>query len=93
MTDAELKKLCKAESSVDNIERTASGRHTSFLYHGNIRELLGFLVDQDITNVNITEPSLEEIFMNYYDTKQAGADVNDMNMSGGVNKKSAGEVK
>ncbi|MBR1674238.1 MAG: ABC transporter ATP-binding protein [Eubacterium sp.] len=93
VTDAELKKLCKAESSVDNIERTASGRHTSFLYHGNIRELLGFLVDQDITNVNITEPSLEEIFMNYYDTKQAGADVNDMNMSGGVNKKSAGEVK
>ncbi|SEG31449.1 ABC-2 type transport system ATP-binding protein [Eubacterium ruminantium] len=71
ISNSDIEQLkCKAEA-IDNVERTASGKHTSFLYHGDIKELLRFLIDQDIRNVNITEPSLEEIFMNYYDTKQA----------------------
>ena len=72
VTDSDIERLRKAAEAVDNVERTASGKHTSFLYHGDIKKLLGFLIDQNIRNVNITEPSLEEIFMNYYDTKQTG---------------------
>ena len=70
VTDSDIERLCKVAEAVDNVERTASGKHTSFLYHGDIKGLLGFLIEQDIRNVNITEPSLEEIFMNYYDTKE-----------------------
>ena len=61
--------LNQLQGVADHIEKTPSGNHTSFLYHGDIKALLGFLAEQDIRNVNITEPSLEEIFMNYYDTK------------------------
>jgi ABC-2 type transport system ATP-binding protein len=40
---------------------------TSFLYKGDVKLLLKKLADSDLSNVNITEPSLEEIFMNYYE--------------------------
>lgn len=39
---------------------------SSFLYSGNIRELLSALAASDITDVTIAEPDLEEIFMHYY---------------------------
>lgn len=40
---------------------------TSFLYKGDVRLLLKKLAESNLSNVNITEPSLEEIFMNYYE--------------------------
>ncbi|MCR5702345.1 MAG: ABC transporter ATP-binding protein [Lachnospiraceae bacterium] len=40
---------------------------TSFLYKGDVKLLLKKLADSNLSNVNITEPSLEEIFMNYYE--------------------------
>lgn len=43
------------------------GNSTSFLFKGDIRELLKTLADCKLQNVNITEPTLEEIFMNYYE--------------------------
>ncbi len=39
---------------------------TSFLYTGNIKTLLKLMSESDIKDLTITEPSLEEIFMNYY---------------------------
>ena len=39
-----------------------------FLYTGDIRELLKELAEKEINDISITEPSLEEIFMNYYKT-------------------------
>jgi len=42
------------------------GNSTSFLFKGDISELLKTLADCKLRNVNITEPTLEEIFMNYY---------------------------
>ncbi|MBR6223253.1 MAG: ABC transporter ATP-binding protein [Lachnospiraceae bacterium] len=46
--------------------RTEEGT-TSFLYKGDLKPLLRSLSESNIDNVNITEPSLEEIFMNYYE--------------------------
>lgn len=43
------------------------GNSTSFLFKGDISELLKTLADCRLRNVNITEPTLEEIFMNYYE--------------------------
>lgn len=41
-----------------------------YLYTGDIQKLLDTLAGQHIRNINIVEPSLEEIFMDYYKTEQ-----------------------
>ncbi|WP_419954920.1 ABC transporter ATP-binding protein [Neobacillus niacini] len=41
--------------------------HTSFLFKGNINEVMRKIADVDITNLWIEEPDLEEIFMHYYE--------------------------
>ncbi len=38
----------------------------SFLFSGEVRGLLSTLSGLDITDLNITDPELDEIFMNYY---------------------------
>jgi ABC-2 type transport system ATP-binding protein len=38
----------------------------SFLFSRDVRELLRALSSLDITDVNITDPELDEVFMNYY---------------------------
>lgn len=38
----------------------------SFLFKGNLKEILSKLVTMDLINLLIEEPSLEEIFMHYY---------------------------
>lgn len=39
----------------------------SFLYNGNIKDLLGIANNLPIYDLTITEPDLEEIFMHYYE--------------------------
>lgn len=39
---------------------------TTFLYSGDVKELLSALASMDISDVSITDPELDEIFMNYY---------------------------
>jgi len=41
--------------------------HISFLYKGNLNELLSVIGQHKLENVNISEPSLEEIFLHYYE--------------------------
>jgi len=43
-----------------------SGRTLQFMYSGDINELILKLRDKKITDMTIEEPSLEEIFMHYY---------------------------
>lgn len=43
-----------------------SGRTVKFLYSGDINRLLSTLSNRNITDMTIEEPSLEEIFMHYY---------------------------
>nr|MCR4838832.1 hypothetical protein [Eubacterium sp.] len=42
-------------------------KYASFLYSGNISRLLKLLADEKLWDVSITEPTMEEIFMNYYE--------------------------
>ena len=39
---------------------------TTFLYSGDVKELLMALSAMDISDISITDPELDEIFMNYY---------------------------
>ena len=45
---------------------TVDGAHASFLYEGSCNELVGLLSRIDLLDVEIVEPSLEEVFMHYY---------------------------
>lgn len=40
---------------------------TSFLYGGDIKSLLRILSDSNLTDLSISEPDLEEIFLHYYE--------------------------
>jgi ABC-2 type transport system ATP-binding protein len=44
----------------------AHEQKASFLFNGNVHLLLQDLLQQTLTNIDITDPSLEEIFMHYY---------------------------
>lgn len=57
---SELPKL----NGTGNVE--FDGDTVKFLYSGEPRELLNALAPLPITDINITEPDLEEIFMHYY---------------------------
>ncbi|MFS0774584.1 ABC transporter ATP-binding protein [Neobacillus sp. 3P2-tot-E-2] len=41
--------------------------HTSFLFKGNINDVMKKIADIEITNLWIEEPDLEEIFIHYYE--------------------------
>jgi len=58
----------KGNFSITGIESmiTGSGNILSFMYSGDINELVGMLARRSIVNLTIEEPSLEEIFMHYY---------------------------
>jgi ABC-2 type transport system ATP-binding protein len=43
-----------------------SGRSVRFLYSGEINQLLSVLSSRNIADMTAEEPSLEEIFMHYY---------------------------
>ena len=51
---------------IESVISTGSGTGSSFMYSGEIHELITFLSGKTITDLTIEEPSLEEIFMHYY---------------------------
>ena len=52
----------------DGPHASTTGTSTlSFLYNGDIQMLLSALAQEKIKDITITEPSLEEIFMHYYE--------------------------
>lgn len=46
---------------------TQGANSASFLYSGEIHDLLARLADGNVTDVSISEPDLEEIFLHYYE--------------------------
>jgi len=50
---------------VTNLERENGGVH--FFYKGDINTMTRLISEQPVTDVTIEEPSLEEIFMHYYE--------------------------
>ena len=57
-----------AVMEIPGIEDTplVTGRTVKFLYSGDISRLLSALSTMNITDMTVEEPSLEEIFMHYY---------------------------
>ena len=53
---------------VQNLEIT--DHHISFLYSGNINNILQKLAQLELTNLWIEEPDLEEIFLHYYEKEK-----------------------
>lgn len=66
------KSIDKKEFEMDGvISMKLENDALSFLFSGDINNLLKILVNKHIENITIEEPSLEEIFMHYYkDTKR-----------------------
>ncbi len=54
---------------VSNYKQT--GRQTRFLYSGNVNELVRYLAKTGLEKITIEEPTLEEVFMHYYEKKEA----------------------
>lgn len=52
--------------AIHSLEQTKDT--ASFLYSGDIRQLLKMLSEGEITDLSISEPDLEEIFMHYYES-------------------------
>lgn len=48
----------------------SAGRSVQFLYNGAINDLIRKLAETGVDNLWIEEPSLEEIFMHYYEKRQ-----------------------
>ena len=58
----------QALKAIPGITMTESaGSGISFFYNGDLKRILGFLSSVDLKDLSVTEPSLEEIFMNYYE--------------------------
>ena len=58
------------ETSVKNVKVTADGKHEEYLYKGDINELISSLSGKRLENLSIEDPSLEDMFMHYYDQGQ-----------------------
>jgi ABC-type multidrug transport system, ATPase component len=55
-------------TAIDKSDAANSNSVTfSFFYNGDLKPLLNILAAEDMKDITITEPSLEEIFMNYYE--------------------------
>ena len=55
------------ETNIDIPNTNDNVRAISFLYGGKINDLVVFLTDFNILDLNVTEPDLEDIFMHYYE--------------------------
>ena len=64
-TKEDIKKDFFEQGGISNFE--IDGRKSSFLFKGNIDHIMKKLSNMEILNIWIEEPSLEEIFMHYYD--------------------------
>lgn len=67
-TKEELKKDFFDLGGVSNLE--AKDKKVSFLFKGNISLMMKKLSEVEIRNILIEEPSLEEIFMHYYEKEE-----------------------
>ena len=49
------------------VDLRVNNKHLSFMYDGNINELIKYLSKYNIENISIEEPDLDEIFMHFYE--------------------------
>ena len=53
-------------TSSKQVTAVIDGQRSDFLYTGDMNSLIRELADKDVTELDITDPSIEEIFMGYY---------------------------
>lgn len=58
------------KTSVKNVKLTADGKQEDFVFKGDINELITSLGNRKIENLTIEEPSLEDMFMHFYEDKE-----------------------
>lgn len=56
-----------SQSNVKRVEFTTPQGTESFLYRGEVRGLLAQLSEKELLDLTITEPSLDEVVMHYYE--------------------------
>ncbi len=56
-----------AQSNVKKVELTTPQGAESFLYRGEVKELITQLAEKEILDLTITEPSLDEVVIHYYE--------------------------
>ena len=59
------------ESSAKNIKITMNGESKEYIYNGDINILIRELAEKKLDNLYIEEPSLEDMFMHFYDGEKA----------------------
>ena len=64
--ESEIRRLSGLSGNVVS-DIVMDGTYASFLYNGDISRLLALLASEKLRDVSITEPTMEEIFMNYYE--------------------------
>ena len=64
---SDLKSVVSSPVNARIRDITDTGNTLSFLYQGNIKELADRLTGLSYTDLTITEPDLNEIFMHYYE--------------------------
>lgn len=58
------------ESTTKRVKVTADGVHEDYLYNGDVNELIKKLAGKNLQNLYIEEPSLEDMFMHFYEGKE-----------------------
>ncbi len=56
-------------TSSKRVQAVIDGEERDYLYSGDLNTLLSELAGHNVTQLNITDPSIEEIFMGYYEEK------------------------
>lgn len=57
--------LRRKDGMISNLEKTQDG--VRFLYKGGMKELVQELASEEFSDITITDPSLDEMFMHYYE--------------------------
>ncbi len=58
------------KTSVKNVKVTIDGKLQEYLFRGDINELVATLSGKKIENLSIEDPSLEDMFMHFYEEKE-----------------------
>ena len=61
------------KTSVKNVKVTADGKLQEYLFKGDINDLISELHGKKLENLSIEDPSLEDMFMHYYDQSDDSA--------------------
>lgn len=58
------------KTSVKNVKLTSDGKTEEYIFKGDINELIRGLGQKNIQNLTIEEPSLEDMFMHFYEGEE-----------------------